>query len=89
MLIDALLAAGKHILAVGETGTGKTLNLSAKLLNGLPEDTVPHFMMFSARTSANQTQDIIGELPGGAVCVVGCTCRACARENMGGWGVAA
>lgn len=60
-LVDALLAAGKHVLCVGETGTGKTLSLTAKLLNGMPPEAQPVFMTFSARTSANQTQDIIGE----------------------------
>ncbi|KAF6265909.1 dynein heavy chain 2 [Scenedesmus sp. NREL 46B-D3] len=58
-LVDALLAAGKHVLCVGETGTGKTLSLSAKLLEGMPPEVQPLFMTFSARTSANQTQDII------------------------------
>jgi len=37
-LIDNLLAAGKHVLCVGETGTGKTLNVSNKLLNSMPEE---------------------------------------------------
>jgi dynein heavy chain len=59
-LVDALLAAGKHVLCVGETGTGKTLSLTAKLLEGMPPEVQPLFMTFSARTSANQTQDIIG-----------------------------
>ncbi|KAF5829736.1 dynein heavy chain and region D6 of dynein motor-domain-containing protein [Dunaliella salina] len=58
-LIDCLLAAGKHILCVGETGTGKTLNVANKLLNNMPEEVVPVFLTFSARTSANQTQDMI------------------------------
>jgi hypothetical protein len=59
-LVDALLAAGKHVLCVGETGSGKTLSLTAKLLEGMPPEVQPLFMTFSARTSANQTQDIIG-----------------------------
>lgn len=58
-LIDRLLAAGKHVLCVGETGTGKTLNVANKLLNDMPPEVLPVFMTFSARTSANQTQDII------------------------------
>ncbi|MEW5298367.1 MAG: hypothetical protein WDW36_001499 [Sanguina aurantia] len=58
-LIDRLVAAGKQVLCVGETGTGKTLNICNKLLNAMPDDTVPIFMTFSARTGANQTQDII------------------------------
>ncbi|GAX80571.1 hypothetical protein CEUSTIGMA_g8008.t1 [Chlamydomonas eustigma] len=58
-LVDRLLACGKHVLCVGETGTGKTLNVSNKLMTEMPADVVPVFMTFSARTSANQTQDII------------------------------
>lgn len=60
-LIDVLLAAGKHVLCVGETGTGKTLNVAHKLMTGMPAEVQPVFMTFSARTSANQTQDIIGK----------------------------
>ena len=37
-LLDSLLAAGKHVLCVGETGTGKTLNVASKLLNNMPEE---------------------------------------------------
>lgn len=58
-LIDRLMHAGKHVLCVGETGTGKTLNVANKLLNDMPAEVLPVFMTFSARTSANQTQDII------------------------------
>lgn len=58
-LIDRLLAAGKHVLCVGDTGTGKTLNVVDKLQNGMPADVTPIFITFSARTSANQTQDLI------------------------------
>ena len=47
------------MLCVGETGTGKTLNVVNKLLNEMPPEVVPVFMTFSARTSANQTQDIL------------------------------
>lgn len=60
-VVDALTAAGKHVLCVGETGTGKTLTLMTKLLEGMPPEVQPVFITFSARTSANQTQDIIGE----------------------------
>jgi hypothetical protein len=63
-VVDSLLAAGKHVLCVGNTGTGKTLTLMTKLLEGMPPEVQPVFMTFSARTSANQTQDIIGECTG-------------------------
>eukprot|EP00898_Chlorokybus_atmophyticus_P004944 jgi/Chlat1/5450/Chrsp36S00417 len=58
-IIDKLLRSGKHVLCVGETGTGKTLNISDKLMNHMDDDYVPLFLTFSARTSANQTQDLI------------------------------
>lgn len=47
------------MLCVGPTGTGKTLTISDKLLKNLPLEYVSHFLTFSARTSANQTQDLI------------------------------
>ncbi len=37
-LLDKLVACGKHVLCVGETGTGKTLNVANKLLNEMPEE---------------------------------------------------
>ncbi|GLC56009.1 hypothetical protein PLESTB_001054700 [Pleodorina starrii] len=58
-LVDRLVAAQRHVLCVGETGTGKTLNVANKLLNDMPPEVQPLFMTFSARTSANQTQDIL------------------------------
>lgn len=47
------------MLCVGPTGTGKTLTVSNKLLKNLPLEYISHFLSFSARTSANQTQDLI------------------------------
>ncbi|KAG7256267.1 hypothetical protein CRUP_029317 [Coryphaenoides rupestris] len=47
------------VLCVGPTGTGKTLTMSDKLLNNMPAEYITHFLNFSARTSANQTQDYI------------------------------
>ena len=44
---------------MGPTGTGKTLTTADKLLKGMPSEFVTHLIAFSARTSANQTQDII------------------------------
>ncbi|XP_030213444.1 dynein heavy chain 1, axonemal [Gadus morhua] len=58
-LLDMLLANRKPVLCVGPTGTGKTLTMSDKLLNNMPAQYVTHFLNFSARTSANQTQDYI------------------------------
>lgn len=48
-----------QVLCIGPTGTGKTLTMSNKLLNSMPAEYITHFLMFSARTSANQTQDFI------------------------------
>ena len=60
-LIDTLVINnGGHVLFTGDTGTGKTLSVMKKLRTGVSKDKfVPFFMSFSARTSANQTQDII------------------------------
>eukprot|EP00798_Chlamydomonas_sp_ICE-L_P022533 gene22533-29660_t len=58
-LIDRLVACNKHVLCVGDTGTGKTLNVVNKLMYEMPPEVIPVFMTFSARTSANQTMDII------------------------------
>ena len=58
-LTDSLLACGYHVLAVGETGTGKTLNLANKLMNDMGTEVIPIMITFSARTSANQTQDLL------------------------------
>ena len=48
-----------QVLCVGPTGSGKTLCIANKLLNNMPKEYISHFLTFSARTSANQTQDII------------------------------
>lgn len=59
-LLETLLTQGKHVLFTGYTGTGKSVYVKKKLLNGMDSDKyVPVFINFSARTSANQTQDII------------------------------
>eukprot|EP00741_Cyanophora_paradoxa_P002452 tig00000076_g2377.t1 len=58
-LLDLLLQNQIHALCVGETGTGKTVVVSEKLLKGMSEVFIPVFITFSARTSANQTQDLI------------------------------
>lgn len=48
-----------QLLAIGPTGTGKTLTMLDKLTRGLTEEYLPEFINFSAKTSANQTQDLI------------------------------
>ncbi|XP_069062696.1 dynein axonemal heavy chain 1 [Pleurodeles waltl] len=58
-LLEMLLTNKKPVLCIGPTGTGKTLTISDKLLKNLPMEYIPNFLMFSARTSANQTQDLI------------------------------
>ncbi|XP_077458505.1 dynein axonemal heavy chain 1 [Stigmatopora argus] len=58
-LMDMLLSNMKPLLCIGPTGTGKTLALSDKLLKNMHAKYVTHFLMFSARTSSNQTQDFI------------------------------
>ncbi|XP_029358997.1 dynein heavy chain 1, axonemal [Echeneis naucrates] len=58
-LIHMLLTNKKPALCVGPAGTGKTLIISDKLLKNMSSDYITQFLMFSARTSANQTQDYI------------------------------
>uniref|UniRef100_A0A8C4TYN4 Dynein axonemal heavy chain 1 n=1 Tax=Falco tinnunculus TaxID=100819 RepID=A0A8C4TYN4_FALTI len=58
-LLELLLTNHKPVLCIGPTGTGKTLTITDKLLKNLPLRYITHFLTFSARTSANQTQDLI------------------------------
>ena len=48
-----------QVLCIGPTGTGKSLAIADKLINGMPVQYTPEFIVFSAKTSANQTQDLI------------------------------
>ncbi|KAJ8728552.1 hypothetical protein PYW07_006248 [Mythimna separata] len=48
-----------HVLCVGPTGSGKTVTITSKLSRGLHKKFICEFLVFSARTSANQTQDVI------------------------------
>ena len=59
-LMSTLVTQRKSVLLTGETGTGKTVNISNMLQFDLGEAYLPLTLTFSARTSANQTQDIIG-----------------------------
>ena len=58
-LIERLVLNRKQVLCVGPTGTSKSVVISNKLLSGMPDYTVPFSLGFSAKTSANQTQDLI------------------------------
>jgi dynein heavy chain len=58
-LLRQLLTNGSHVLMVGETGTGKTVNINTYLQKEMPKEYVPLCLSFSAQTSQNQTQDII------------------------------
>ena len=58
-LVELLLKNDKTVLCVGPTGTGKTLTIVDKLTRSMPKDYSPEFLNFSAKTSSNQTQDLI------------------------------
>ncbi|KAJ3337634.1 hypothetical protein HDU93_000777, partial [Gonapodya sp. JEL0774] len=58
-LFETLLANSCHVLCVGPTGTGKSVVIQNKLMKEMHANSTPIFMSFSARTSANQTQDLI------------------------------
>ncbi|TSM04870.1 Dynein heavy chain 7, axonemal [Bagarius yarrelli] len=59
-LMDLCINYGMPLLFVGPTGTGKSVYVKEKLMNNLDKDRyLPFFVNFSARTSANQTQNLI------------------------------
>ncbi len=58
-LVELLLKNERTVLCVGPTGTGKTLTIGNKLTRSMPKEFSPEFIVFSAKTSANQTQDLI------------------------------
>lgn len=63
-LLHLLLMKQKHVLMVGGTGTGKTINISQYLMGAakvnknetIDPNCVPFTITFSAQTSANMTQ---------------------------------
>ncbi|KAM9777518.1 dynein axonemal heavy chain 12-like [Neosynchiropus ocellatus] len=59
-LMDLCIRHGRPLLLVGPTGTGKSAYVKQKLLKDLDRERFsPFFLSFSARTSANQTQNLI------------------------------
>uniref|UniRef100_A0AAY4CQS0 Dynein axonemal heavy chain 12 n=1 Tax=Denticeps clupeoides TaxID=299321 RepID=A0AAY4CQS0_9TELE len=59
-LMDLCIQNGVPLLFVGPTGTGKSVYVKEKLMNHLDKERyLPFFVNFSARTSANQSQNII------------------------------
>ncbi|KAI8999183.1 dynein heavy chain and region D6 of dynein motor-domain-containing protein [Gaertneriomyces semiglobifer] len=58
-LLHLLLHHGCHVLVTGPTGTGKSATIQDKLLRGMDPTIMPVQLNFSARTSANQIQDIL------------------------------
>ncbi|XP_043259684.1 dynein axonemal heavy chain 1-like [Colletes gigas] len=60
-LMGYLLINDSNVLCVGPTGSGKTLTVSGKLSRDMPKRFICDFITFSARTTSNQTQDLIDE----------------------------
>eukprot|EP01038_Epipyxis_sp_PR26KG_P004763 gene4763-6681_t len=59
-MIELLVPLKKHILMCGPTGTGKSVYIFNTITSSLPQDKFkPLCLGFSAKTSANMTQDII------------------------------
>ncbi|CUG87367.1 Hypothetical protein, putative, partial [Bodo saltans] len=54
-----LLSKSYSTLNCGPTGTGKSVIIQELLMGSMPAEYTPIFFTFSARTSANQTQDLI------------------------------
>jgi dynein heavy chain len=55
-LLQILTSNNRQVLMVGDTGTGKTVNIS-QFLSQMDDKYIPLTITFSAQTSANQTQD--------------------------------
>jgi len=57
-MLNLLLTNGKHVLMVGDTGTGKTININQYLMGQskvagkvIPSNIIPLTMTFSANSS--------------------------------------
>ena len=59
ILIRRLLSFDKQVLCVGPTGTSKSVVIADTLQTNLPENFTTFSIGFSAKTSSNQTQDLI------------------------------
>ncbi|XP_011297154.1 dynein heavy chain 1, axonemal-like [Fopius arisanus] len=58
-IIGYLLVNKLNVLAVGPTGSGKTVTISRKLSRHMPAKFITDFIIFSAKTSSRKTQDLI------------------------------
>jgi len=59
-VFNTLITAGRHVLLVGPTGTGKSIMISNELRNNFDNENYTNInLSFSAQTSSNQTQRII------------------------------
>jgi dynein heavy chain len=58
-ILHQLLHNGFHVLCTGPTGTGKSVTIQDKIMRGMDAAYTPITFNFSARTGANQTQDLI------------------------------
>ena len=59
-LIDVCVNHDRPVLFCGPTGTGKSAYIKQKLMSGLSDEKfVTTFINFSAKTTANQTQNLI------------------------------
>ncbi|KAJ8922597.1 hypothetical protein NQ315_007628 [Exocentrus adspersus] len=58
-MMGMILYNENNVLCIGPTGTGKTLTVIGKLSRNMHKKFICDFMSFSARTTANQTQDLI------------------------------
>ncbi|KAF5308293.1 hypothetical protein FQR65_LT06286 [Abscondita terminalis] len=58
-MIGIILLNEHNVLCIGPTGTGKTLTVSGKLGKSMHRKFICDFINFSARTTANQTQDLL------------------------------